>query len=194
MWFNNGSPCRSLPLTIAAMDPICHHPEGGVRIGNHVVDGQDRPWLFGSMPGRPGGVLWHRTQAGWDELDMASATSTLNVKGGRATALSQDASGRLYLAVAANPHGQETRWFDPSLELFHLMLDAGGKVASLAQLTETDPSVANWLPALEQWDWSRSGTCCVGGPWLAYTRGLNAGGIGGDNRDALATHVYLAKV
>jgi len=193
-WFSNGSPCHSLPLTVQTMAPICHHPEGGVRIGNHVVDAEDQPWLFGSIPGAPGGVLWHRMDEGWTETDLTSVFRPLNSLGGRATSLSRDAAGRLHLAIATDPEGKQTRWFDPSLELFHLTLDSKGEFVSLAQVTETDPSVAHWLPALEQWDWNWPDVCCADGLWLTYTRGLNAGGIGGDNRNALCTEVHLGQL
>lgn len=62
---------------------------------------------------------------------------------------------------------------------------------NLIQLTETGPSVAQWIPAVEAWDWTRSNTCCSKGLWMTYTRGLNAGGIGGDNRNTVETEVYL---
>ncbi|MBL7201443.1 MAG: hypothetical protein ISS56_14985 [Anaerolineae bacterium] len=53
--------------------------------------------------------------------------------------------------------------------------------------------MAHWLPALEQWDWTRPDVCCADGPWLMYTRGLNAGGIWGDNRNPLRIEVYLTR-
>ena len=133
-------------------------------------------------------------KAGWEALDMASALDGLNTQGGRATSLTRDAQGHLHLVLAANPNKLETTWYDPSLELFHLTLDASGRRLSFTQLTETDARVAHWLPALEQWDWTRSKECCTDGLWMAYTRGLNAGGIWGDNRNALSTEVYLHRL
>ena len=100
----------------------------------------------------------------------------------------------MHLAVASNPGRLETGWYDPTLELFHLSLDATGTPLALEQITDTDALVAQWLPALEQWDWTRADTCRRDGLWVAYTRGLNAGGIWGDNRNALSTEVHLLKL
>jgi len=58
------------------------------------------------------------------------------------------------------------------------------------QVTQTDPSAAHWLPALEPWDWA--GACRAdGAPWMLHTAGLNAGGSGGDSRNTARTRVYL---
>jgi hypothetical protein len=173
---------------------ICRYPEGGLRIGNHVLDSHGSPWLFASLPDAPSGALWHRTDAGWHALDLASALKGLNTRGGRATSLTRDDQGRLHFILAAHPDKLETTWYDPSLELFHLTLDPAGKPLGLEQITETDGSVANWLPALELWDWTREQDRSGDGLWMAYTRGLNAGGIGGDNRNALFTEVHLQKL
>ncbi|HUT17708.1 MAG TPA: hypothetical protein VM366_01010 [Anaerolineae bacterium] len=57
-------------------------------------------------------------------------------------------------------------------------------------MTQTDPSAAHWLPALEPWDWA--GACRAdGAPWMLHTAGLNAGGSGGDSRNTARTRVYL---
>ena len=98
------------------------------------------------------------------------------------------------MCLATNPDRQETTWYDPSLELFHLAMDATGNPLALEQLTETDPEQAQWLPALEQWVWTGAQTCRADGVWMAYTRGQNAGGIWGDNRNALATEVHLQRL
>lgn len=193
-WYNEGKRCDALPLTVETARPICRCPDGGLRIGNHVVDAQDRPWLYSAMPGTVGGVLWHRTEAGWEGQDMTAVFDPLNVHGPRPTALSRAADGQLHLVVATDPGCQETPWFDPRLELFHLTLDESGAPLGLAQLTDTDPAVARWIPALEKWDWTRPEACRSDGLWMTYTRGLNAGGIGGDNRQTTTTEVYLRRL
>jgi hypothetical protein len=190
-WYNEGRRCDDLPLTIASARPICHHPEGGVRIGNHVIDAQDRLWLYAALPGTLGGALWQRTDDGWARQDMAAAFHPLNMHGPRATALSRSADGQLHLAFATDPAHRETPWYDPTLELFHLLMDKKGAPLALAQLTDTDPTVAHWLPAIQKWDWTRPEAFSVGHLWMTYTRGVNAGGIGGNNRNAVQTEVYL---
>jgi hypothetical protein len=193
-WLNEDRPCPSLPLTIETVQPFCRYPEGGLRIGNHVVDGDGAPWLFTSLPDASSGALWRRTDAGWERFDLSSAMDGLNTQGGRATSLTRDAQGQMHLVLAANPDRQETAWYDPSLELFHLTMKASRQAIAFDPLTTTDPAVAQWLPALEQWDWTRPEGCCRDGLWMAYTRGLNAGGIWGDNRNALSTEVHLVRL
>jgi hypothetical protein len=193
-WTHEDASCTQLPLTVETVQPICRYSEGGLRVGTHVVDEHDRPWLFASLPDAPSGVLWHRTAAGWQAHDLVFALDGLNTQGGRSTSLTRDDQGQLHLVVAAHPDRHETAWYDPSLELFQLTMDAIGNPLALEQLTDADAAVAHWLPALEQWDWTRPGACCTENLWMAYTRGLNAGGIWGDNRNALATEVHLLRL
>jgi hypothetical protein len=193
-WYNEGMRCDTLPLTVETARPIYRRPDGGVRIGNHLVGAQNCPWLYSAMPDVVGGVLWHRTDAGWEGQDMTAIFDPLNMHGPRPTALSRAADGQLHLAVATDPGHQETPWFDPKLELFHLVLDENGAPLGLAQLTDTDPAVAGWIPAVEGWDWTRPEAYCTDGLWMTYTRGLNVGGIGGDNRNAVRTEVYLLRL
>lgn len=198
-WSNNGTRCASLPLTITTMDPIFHYPEGGAHrqdlvIGKIVVDADNHPWFYAALPGSPGGVLWHRHATGWEGIEMAPRFPGLNMTRDKASSLSRDAEGHLHLVVATDPNGQATDWYDPRHELFHLVLASDGSKIALTPVTETDPRAARWLPALEQWDWTRPAVSCAGGPWLMYTDGLNAGGLFGDNRNETRTSVYLGKL
>ncbi len=74
-----------------------------------------------------------------------------------------------------------------------MVLDTQGRPLSRVQVTADDPDSARWLPALEHWDWNRREACCADGPWLMYTDGLNAGGIGGNNANTVRTMVHLLK-
>jgi hypothetical protein len=121
-------------------------------------------------------------------------TGGLNVAGGRSSSLSRGSDGRIHLALSTNAEGNRTKWYDPSLELFHISFSEEGNDHKIEKLTGPDEEAANWLPALEHWDWNRADTCCQDGHWMLYTRGLNAGGIGGDNKSALQTEVYLTRV
>ena len=196
-WFNEGTRFED-PLTMETMRAICHDPHGGdgqhsVRVGNHVVDANDQPWFFCSYPGYQSGVLWHRSDAGWEPVDLSPVLNGLNMEGGRATSLSRGHKGRLHFTFATHPHKKRCEWFSPELELFYAILDEKGALISLDQLTETDNAAANWLPALEQWDWTRPDQKFDDGHWIMHTRGLNAGGIGGDNQSALKTEIYLVR-
>jgi hypothetical protein len=194
-WINEDRRCTALPLGIEDVRAIDRSPEGGLRIGNHVVDGCGRPWLFAITPQYYRGVLWCRETSGWVALDLGGVWPQLDLGGGRSSSLTRDASGRIWLAVAAAPDGAATPWFDPSHELFILSLDEEGNVFGYRQVSPTDPAVAHWLPALEPWDWTRPQAVSSPEetPWILYTAGLNAGGIGGDNRNAVHTSVYLGK-
>ena len=196
-WFNEGNRFDDA-LTMDTMEAVCYNPEGGdgrhsVRVGNHVVDANDQPWFFCSYPGYEHGVLWHRTENGWAPVDLAEIVAGLNMEGGRATSLSRDRAGNLHLGFATHPGKDRCAWFCPELELFYVVMDENGTAISLDQLTEAETDAANWLPALEQWDGTRPDQAFEGGHWMMYTRGLNAGGIGGDNASALKTEIYLRR-
>jgi len=194
-WINEGCRCSALPLTIKDARAICRWPEGGLRIGNHVIDGRGRPWLFAVTPDYQRGVLWRREAGEWIALDLESVWPELDLAGGCSSSLTRDASGRIWLAVAAEPYGVATPWFDPSHEILLLSLNEEGSARGHRQVTRTDPAVAHWLPALEPWDWARPREAAPPEetPWMLYTAGLNAGGIGGDNRNVVQTRVYLGK-
>lgn len=203
-WFNEGRRCEDLPVTIASMRPICHYPDGEVRVGNHVVDAQNQPWFYASTPGKSGGGLWQRTASGWQSRDLAELAASLapehasrfaqlHVGHGRSTSISRDSSGRIHLVLATNPDGRVVRWYDPSLELFYWVMDPAGNLLSLQQISPTNPDTAHWLPALEQWDWAQPQRACIEAPWLMYTAGLNLGGIGGDNTNVMTTEVWLGR-
>lgn len=196
-WFNEGNRFDE-PLTMDSMVAVCHDPPGGdgrhsVRVGNHVVDANDQPWFFCSYPGYQNGVLWHRQGDDWAPVDLGDVVDGLNMEGGRATSLSRDKAGNLHFGFATAPDKNRCQWFCPELELFYAVMDTNGQAVSLDQLTETETEAANWLPALEHWDWTRSDQDFEGGHWMMYTRGLNAGGIGGDNKSALKTEIYLRR-
>ncbi|MFN2231842.1 MAG: BNR-4 repeat-containing protein [Anaerolineae bacterium] len=195
-WINEGCRCTSLPLAIEDARAIWRSPEGGLRIGNHVVDGRGGAWLFAVTPDYQRGVLWRREAGEWIALDLGDVWPELDLAGGCSSSLTRDAGGRIWLAVAAAPGGVATPWFDPSHEIFVLSLDEEGRPLGYRQVTRTDPTVAHWLPALEPWDWARQrgGALPDETPWMLYTAGLNAGGIGGDNRNTVQTRVYLGKV
>ena len=198
-WIDDSDETPDLPVTLETMKPVRHIPDGGdgrhaVRVANNTVDGDDRAWFFASLQGAAGGLLFRRDADGWTEFDVGKMTGGLNLEGGRATSLALASDGRIHLVVATDESGRRTDWYAPNLELFHISLDGNGQNHTMTQLTSRDEDAANWLPALEQWDWNRSDQCCTNGHWMTYTRGLNAGGIGGDNKSALKTEVYLTRL
>lgn len=194
-WYNEGERCDGLPLTIERCRAICRYPQGGLRIGNHIVDPQGRTWLFGVTPEVPQGAFWRREDGRWTEIDLGAAWPELNLEGGRSSSLSVDPNGHIWLAVATDPEGTATAWYDLRHEIICLLLDADARVLGKSQVTQSDPSVAHWLPALQSWDWGSSSPEDAptpgAAPWMLYTAGLNAGGIWGNNRNAVRTRVYL---
>jgi len=196
-WENEGKRVDA-PIALDTMQAVCYAPDGGdgrhsVRVGNLVVDAHNQPWFFCSFVGHESGVIWRRKESGWQMIDLADRLDGLNMEGGRSTSLSRDGAGNVHFAFATDPTGKRCQWFAPCLEVFHLVLDAEGNRVSLTQVTEVDNEAANWLPALEQWDWPRPHQTYEEGHFLMYTRGLNAGGIGGDNKSALKTEIFLTK-
>ncbi|NKB70280.1 MAG: hypothetical protein GKR89_24685 [Candidatus Latescibacteria bacterium] len=195
-WIYDDGVQPELPVTFAAAKAICRYQPSGdlhtFRIGYHTVDRHDKLWFYCSVPDAPG-VIYTNGPGGWERLDLAELTDGLDFSGGRSSSFSQGPDGDLHLLLACPPQGA-TPWYDPAMELYHLHLDGRGKRRGFKQLSETDPARANWLPALEPWDWARPEVCCRDGLFYAMTRGVNAGGIGGDNTNTVQTEVWLGKI
>jgi len=185
-----------LPIEFASAQTLCRYePSAGLhslRVGPHTVDRDDRLWFYCSVPDAMG-LLYTNHSGDWERRDLSALTNGLDYSGGRSSAFSQAPNGDLHLLISCSPAGP-TAWYDPALELYHLHLDAQGGRKAFRQLSITDPDRAQWLPAIEQWDWTRPQACCNDGPFYAMTRGINAGGIGGNNTNALQTDVWLGRL
>lgn len=191
-WLNEDI-TSDLPITIGSARPFISYPGGKWRIANHVVDSEGRPWVFVSLPEQPSGGLFRRSRGSWERLDTGEEFSRLNFQGpmGREVSLSRGRDGVIHLVAATRPDGQSSAWFDPSHELFHLRISEQESTLSFRRLTKPDPEGAQWLPSLENWDWTRPEIEHIDSPWLMFTRGRNLGGIGGNNMNTLQTEVYL---
>jgi hypothetical protein len=195
-WLQNGHLVET-PLTIETLQPVCRVEKGeqgrGLSKSNHVVDADGQPWFFCSLPGHKSGVMFHHEPDGWHRIDLADALNGLLIGHGGSTSLSRDDQGNLWFSFFADPSGGPWGWGHPRMELFVAVFNKKGNRLALVNVTDHDPNAANWLPALEAWDWTRPSQRFGDGLWLMYTRGTNAGGIGGDNRNALRTEIFLAK-
>jgi hypothetical protein len=195
-WLQNGHLVET-PLTIETLQPVCRVEKGeqgrGLSKSNHVVDADGQPWFFCSLPGHKSGVMFHHEPDGWHRIDLADALNGLLIGHGGSTSLSRDDQGNLWFSFFADPSGGPWGWGHPRMELFVAVFNKKGNRLALVNVTDHDPNAANWLPALEAWDWIRPSLRFGDGLWLMYTRGTNAGGIGGDNRNALRTEIFLAK-
>lgn len=195
-WVSDDGTPPQLPVTFEAAPAICRYePQGDLhrfRVGYHTVDRDDRIWFYCSVPDSPG-VIYRGGDGTWERLDLAGLTDGLDFSGGRSSSFSQDAHGDLHLLIACPPTGA-TAWYDPTMELYHLKLDSQGNRKAFRQLSDTDPECAHWLPALEPYDWALPQACCTDGLFYLMTSGVNAGGIGGDNTNAVATEVWLGRV
>lgn len=186
----------ALPLTTKTLQPFVScldNPDGSIRIAPHTVDERDRPWLFCAVEDR--GLLWRREPSGWISTDLKDALPKLDLSIGKATAISSDPDGRIHLLVATDPAARAKGWYDPALELFHLVFNGDGTPAAKTQITPTDPRQARWLPAIEHHDWLRPGLVGKGGHWCLYTAGLNAGLMNRqDYDDGLRNDVFLTRL
>lgn len=195
-WTNEGEPC-AFPLTIATTRWISEcfdDPDASMRIGTHVVDRDDRVWVFASVPHPDRGVMWRQTSDGWECIDLSAALPDLDLSGGKSTAISYDADGRVHLLFATDPGADARGWYDPAIELFHARFTEDGSV-TCDQISETDPDRAHWLPAVEHWDWCRPDGIGVGGHWVLYTSGTNAGLMSQpDYDDVLRNDVWLTRL
>ncbi|MBT3267761.1 hypothetical protein HN371_11435 [Candidatus Poribacteria bacterium] len=199
VWLGESGRPVTTSVTIETMEAFYRRPHDAhpslhdLRAGNHIVDARGRPWMFLTLPDAKSGSLWTRDDDAWRTIDLEPMLSPLNLARGRATSLAADAEGRMHLLFATDPDGIETQWYDARHELFHLALSPEGEKLSLARLTEREATSA-WLPALEPWSWATTPADRADGPWYLYTRGENAGGIGGDNASAVKTRVYLDRL
>lgn len=196
-WTHENRPLDGQPLTFESTTSAVETERGEDRRGlgksNHIVDADGNPWFFCSLPGHSSGVLVHHDGEAWRTIDLAEALENLHIAHGGSTHLTRDVDGRLYFAFYADPDGGKWGWGDPRMELMVATFEADGTSRGVRQVTRNDTEAANWLPALEDWDWTRPERDQTDGPWLMFTRGLNKGGIGGNNRNALHTEVYLTK-
>lgn len=187
-WFQGNGPAV-FPLTTDTTQAFRTAPDGGIRISNHVVDSQDRLWIFSAVPEQSGGILFRFDGSEWTEIDTSASLGTLNNKNGREVSLSRDADGFIHLVIGTVSAELFATWRDPRHELFHLVLDESGRQFSFRQITKTDPAAAHWLPSLENWSWVRPG--CQDGLWMLHTEEKTPG-EGYPKTDVFLTH--LAKV
>jgi len=196
-WTNEGTPCV-FPLTTDTSNCIYEcfdDPDANMRIGTHTVDKNGHIWLFASLPNPDRGVMWHQTEDGWQNIDLAQAIPALDLSGGKSTAITYDTEDRVHLFVSTDPSGKALGWYDPSIELYHLVFSIDGQLVSHSQLTQTDPDRAHWLPATEHWNWVSPGSIGEGGHWYLYTSGINAGLMSqNDYNDTLRTEVFLSRI
>ncbi len=184
-WLHEGVRC-ALPVEVGEIKPILHYPGGGLAISNHVVDAQDRLWFFAITPDR-GGLLLRSSDAGWEEIETPDTFRALNFSSSRETSLTRTADGVVHLVTGTHPGREPALWHDPRHELYLLSTPEAGGPGHVRQLTDTGPSAANWLPALENWSWPAAHPTQSAA--LAWTRGNTAGR--GNNVNALSTEVYF---
>lgn len=195
-WINEGQKCK-LPLTTENAIPFAscfENPEHSLRICPHVVDANNHPWVFASMPDTESGVIWRKTDPGWQRIDLGEVLPQINLSQGKSTAFSYDADHNVHLLVGTRVDNKPSAWYDPAHELFHIIFDSNGKPTNLTQLTDTDPNHARWLPAIEQWDWTRPNQI-ADKHWYLYTSGVNAGLFSDPDYDySTTTEAYLGKL
>ncbi len=194
-WLSNGNPLEKYPSEMDDISLIKHHPDGGVGSSNLIVDAGDNPTFIVTAPDQPAPVLWTTSEGEWIANDLKGETTLdgafVPLQSG---IISWNPNGTINLVTSAAPDGQKTKWSHPSLELYHQTYSTDGVRLSSRQITDTDPSAAFWHASLEWWDWQRKEIACAGGHWLLYTHGLNEGGIGGNNMNALKTKIYLTRL
>ncbi len=197
-WTSEGQAC-ALPVTIENALPFAScidDDEASIRIGTHVVDADDQPWLYCAMSESPLGVMWRRTATGWQSIGLDAALPDLNFAfQGRSTATSRDVQGHIHLLISTQAAGAGEGWYHPANELHHITFTADGHIEGHQQLTADDPANARWLPSIEYWDWQNAAVSCAGGHWFTYTSGLTAGWMDvADYEDTLCTQVWLGRL
>lgn len=176
-WLSGAKKCP-LPITEQSGDFIFKMPaeEPGIGLGlsNHVVDREGKVWLLINIRGRKQGLVFRGGEGGWTEVKMDSAFQQLNFSGGTTVSLSRTPDNEIVMALPMDPSGAAIAWGASSAALLELKITEAENQQSITPLTQQERDRSSWLPAYELWDWVRKDTCCQGGPWLAYTRGVNA--------------------
>lgn len=195
-WHNEDQTCL-FPLTIETAQTFteCYdNPDHSLRIGTHVIDINNQPWLFCSMPDTESGAMWRKTNTGWQRIDLGQALRNINLSQGKSTAISYDVHQNVHLLVGTPPSPAPSHWYDPAHELFHLVFNAEGQNTKCEQLTQTDPNRARWLPAIENWDWTRP-QMIHDNHWYMFTSGVNAGLFSDPDYDyTQTTEVFLDRL
>jgi hypothetical protein len=128
-WTSEGQACE-LPVTIDNARTFANCIEdndASIRIGTHVVDADDQPWVFCTMPESPYGVMWRRTTAGWQGIDLDAALPQLNFAAqGRSTATSRDVDDNVHLLISTQARGAGEGWYHPANELHHITFTPDG--------------------------------------------------------------------
>jgi hypothetical protein len=197
-WTSEGQACQ-LPMTIENARPFasCIEDEAAtIRIGTHVVDAQEQPWVYCASPEAPYGIMWRRTVDGWRAIDLDTALPQLNFSGGgHSTATSRAADGRVHLLISTQAQGAGEGWYHVANEVHHVAFTPDGRIDSHQQLTSDDPTQARWLPSIEYWNWGAADSSCADGHWYLYTSGINAGWMDADGyQDTLKTQVWLGRL
>ena len=168
------------------------HPPRACRpyLNGMAVDPGGRPWVHAASPlGLDFGSLVSRWDgAAWRAADLADFLPP--DRGSLGGPMCVDTRGRVHVVVTAvdlnalTP-GEKT-WGHPSNEVFHLMSSNGGKTFDCKRISDGDPAVANWLPAISQAGPHHP----VDLPVILYTKGRT----GRTCRDPIETEVYCAFV
>ncbi len=193
-WVNAREEPLVAPVTMETAVPFCHVPQGGMRLNSLALDAVGTPWVYVVHPQYPSGLLYALDRAHPAGMPPGPALEAFDLRGGRSLAMAFDAQGDLHLLFAQKPDGQATAWFDPGQELHHARLrpGAGDAMAPAQRLTGPDPTAAHWLPVLE-WSYPVPAGAEPGDIlWYMWTQGLNQGGIGGNNANALRTRIWLS--
>ncbi len=195
-WINSRDVTLTGPVTMAEAEPFCTAPQGGLRLNSIALDAAGTPWVFMVHPEHPSGLLFKLEETQETGISPGSAMEPFDLRGGRSLAMSFDPQGDLHLLFAQSPDGKQTLWFDPSQELHYIRLRPGGsgQMPQVQRLTEPDSKEAQWLPVIEWGFPAPADSKPRGTLWYMWTQGLNLGGIGGNNANALKTRIWLPRL
>ncbi|MDA0837329.1 MAG: hypothetical protein O3B01_05215 [Planctomycetota bacterium] len=159
-------------------------PDADIRLEGLAIDGNDGLWISTSGGGKGYVSRW---QSGWQTFDLSPfIPANFMASGGPLTI---DAGGDIHL-VAMVPVGLEIGegWFGrDSLEVLHLHSKDSGRTFECNQISQTDPSMASWIPSI-----SRAGIYHpVESPVFLYTKGNK--GDGCSPKDANEVYCVFAE-
>jgi hypothetical protein len=150
--------------------------DANIYIYSITLDASGELWAVTLNPGLENDIIWlnHWTGDDWQTSELQSylPDGLVPVE----AMMTIDTSDRFHiLTTTVDPEavGTDSHWGHPSSEVFCLRSDDHAESFTCTQISSTDPTTANWLPAIQ-----RPGPCHpVESPTIMYTHGEVGSGL-----------------
>ncbi|MBD3385914.1 hypothetical protein GF407_13430 [candidate division KSB1 bacterium] len=176
----------------ATPDTDCFIEKGkelNMRVGNLVLDNQERPWLsvVHLEEGGRTNILYYLDNHQWHGIDLLPhLRQTMPEKVILYATLTFDAANRLYVAATVQDSSNSDFWGVPGQEVVLLFSVDQGQSFDVYRISESDSTAPAWLPGIER-PFSHQP---IGTPAVLHTRG----GPGTDLVTFIPTSVFFTRL